>query len=1050
MCPGISDDLQQIEDTRKTAIIDRELGKLGIDIAALQETRLPSSGSLREKDYTFFWQGLGPDERRLHGVGFAVRNTLLSSVDPPSQGTERILSLRLTTSTGPTHILSVYAPTLCSPDETKDAFYDNLEARIREIPTNEDLFLLGDFNARVGTDHTSWPDCLGHFGIGKLNENGQRLLELCSLNNLCITNTFFPTKPHHRVSWRHPRSKHWHQLDFIITRRSKLNHVLRTRSFHSADCDTDHSLVCGKVRLRPRRIHRAKPKGNPRINSARTTKPKLREHFSMTIDKALENCPTDSATARWDFIRDTVHKAAKDTFGTGGKKSEDWFQAGIEEMEPVITAKRAALLEYKRNPSVNTLATYREARNNTKKAARKCANDYWLKLCRDIQASADSGNIRAMYDGMKKAFGPSAIKIAPLKTTSGDIITDRDKQMERWAEHYQELFSRRTIVTNVAIEGTPLLPKMDELDSPPTIEELRLAIESLSSGKAPGSDGIPPEVVKLAKESSLLRHLHDLLLQCWEEGTIPKDMRDAKIITLYKNKGERSDCNNYRGISLLSIVGKAFARVVLNRLQKLAERIYPESQCGFRAKRSTIDMVFSIRQLQEKCREQRRPLYLAFIDLTKAFDLVSRTGLFALLERIGCPPKLLKLIMSFHEDMSGTVHFDGSSSEPFPIGNGVKQGDVLAPTLFGIFFALLLLLAFRGCVDGIFLHTRSDGNLFNLARLKAKTKVQEVLIREMLFADDAALVAHSEEALQRLITRFADACREFGLTISLKKTEIMGQDVSTTPKITIGDHTLEVVESFTYLGSTISNNLSLDTELNTRIGKASTTMARLTKRVWDNTMLTINTKMKVYQACVLSTLLYGSEAWTLYSRQEKRLNAFHMRCLRRLLGITWQDRITNSSVLSQAGVPSMFAILTQKRLRWLGHVCRMEDRRIPKDILYGELATGSRPTGRPSLRFKDICKHDLKTCGLNPASLEQVTSDRTRWRNEIKGGIKLAEEKRERLWEEKRTRRKQQQQQQQHQTDPAALIVPTTDFICSKCQRVCRSRIGLHSHSRRC
>ena len=78
-------------------------------------------------------------------------------------------------------------------------------------------------------------------------------------------------------------------------------------------------------------------------------------------------------------------------------------------------------------------------------------------------------------------------------------------------------------------------------------------------------------------------------------------------------------------------------------------------------------MVFSVRQLQEKCREQRQPLYLAFIDLTKAFDLVSRDGLFALLQKIGCPPKLLSLIVSFREDMQGTVQFDGSNSDPFSI-----------------------------------------------------------------------------------------------------------------------------------------------------------------------------------------------------------------------------------------------------------------------------------------------------------------------------------------------------------------------------------------------
>ena len=91
----------------KTAIIDRELSKLKVDIAALQETRLPASGSLKEKDYTFFWQGLEPEERRLYGVGFAVRNTLLSSMEPPSQGTARILSLRLSTPSRPANIFSV-------------------------------------------------------------------------------------------------------------------------------------------------------------------------------------------------------------------------------------------------------------------------------------------------------------------------------------------------------------------------------------------------------------------------------------------------------------------------------------------------------------------------------------------------------------------------------------------------------------------------------------------------------------------------------------------------------------------------------------------------------------------------------------------------------------------------------------------------------------------------------------------------------------------------------------------------------------------------------
>ena len=170
---------------------------------------------------------------------------------------------------------------------------------------------------------------------------------------------------------------------------------------------------------------------------------------------------------------------------------------------------------------------------------------------------------------------------------------------------------------------------MEELDTPPTMEELRKAIDFLACGKGPWERRHParsPEEWETRSASTPA-----LLCVCWEQGHIPQYMRDASILTLYK-KGDRSDCNNYQGISLLSIIGKVFARVALAHLQTLVSLVYPESQCGFRAGRSTVDMIFSPCQLQEKCQEQPMPLYIAFIDLRKAFDLVSRSGLFRLLQ----------------------------------------------------------------------------------------------------------------------------------------------------------------------------------------------------------------------------------------------------------------------------------------------------------------------------------------------------------------------------------------------------------------------------------
>ena len=184
-------------------------------------------------------------------------------------------------------------------------------------------------------------------------------------------------------------------------------------------------------------------------------------------------------------------------------------------------------------------------------------------------------------------------------------------------------------------------------------------MEQLKSRNAAGVDGIPPEIWKHGGRA-LRDKLHDLLLCCWEKGKLPQDLRDSVIITLYKNKGVKSNCSNYRGITLLSIAGKVLARVLLNRLvPTIAEEILPESQCGFRENRGTMDMVFVLRQLQEKCREQNKGLYATFVDLTKAFDMVSRSGLWLILERLGCPPKFLQKVIQLHENQRGQIRLNG-------------------------------------------------------------------------------------------------------------------------------------------------------------------------------------------------------------------------------------------------------------------------------------------------------------------------------------------------------------------------------------------------------
>ena len=199
------------------------------------------------------------------------------------------------------------------------------------------------------------------------------------------------------------------------------------------------------------------------------------------------------------------------------------------------------------------------------------------------------------------------------------------------------------------------------------------------------------------------------LFQCmWRKKTKPQDFKDASIIHLYKRKGNPQVCDNHRGI---------LAKILLNRLNAHPDQpgLIPESQCGFRKDRGTIGIIFTARQLQEKCQGQN--VGMTFVDLTKAFNTVSRDGLWKIMEKFGCPPRYIVMVRQFHDGMQARVQNDGENSEPFPVTIGVKQGCVMAPTLFSMMFSAMLTDAFQDV--GFPIRYLFDGKLLSLRRLQA-------------------------------------------------------------------------------------------------------------------------------------------------------------------------------------------------------------------------------------------------------------------------------------------------------------------------------------------
>ena len=310
---------------RCTALIACELARYNIDIAALSETRLPDEGSLVEMGtgYTFFWSGLPTVARRIHGVGFAVRTALLQSTqESPIAIDERLMTLRLPLANSRfATFVSVYSPTLDSSDDVKDRFYETLYSTLRRILQDDRIILLGDFNARVGRNHDIWHGVIGHHGVGNMNSSSLRLLSLCSELGLAITNTFFQLRDMHKTSWMHPRSKHWHLIDYVIVRCRDLNEVQNTRAMRGAECSTDHRLIRSilRVTVRPS-ARRQKPRRKLNVHAALNQN--IREELRNAIDQSLPHISTTTTlncitnlTMEWQALSSALLIASQSTLG---------------------------------------------------------------------------------------------------------------------------------------------------------------------------------------------------------------------------------------------------------------------------------------------------------------------------------------------------------------------------------------------------------------------------------------------------------------------------------------------------------------------------------------------------------------------------------------------------------------------------------------------------------------------------------------------------------------------------------------------------------------
>ena len=340
------------------------------------------------------------------------------------------------------------------------------------------------------------------------------------------------------------------------------------------------------------------------------------------------------------------------------------------------------------------------------------------------------------------------------------------------------------------------------------------------------------------------------------------------MVTLFKGKGSESDPGNYRGIFLLEVAGKIFSRVLTERLASLAENFVQDTQCGFRANRSTLHMVFSLKRVQETARRGAQPAAAVFVDFKKAFDSPPRQAMWDALDIVGCPPRLKAVVCELHRDPQAVVR---GSSNKFGVLRGVRQGSVEGPVLYGVLQACCVALVEAKGLPGIEFRQLPalewDGD-----RQDPETRLK---VDHMEFADDMVSTGESCEDLTRSLKALDDVCGPLGLEISTEKTEWMplSRAEEFTGEVTLNGTNIKKVSHFCYLGVEFQSSGGDSREVAKRLSSAKANLRTL-RFVLSNVLVKRRTKARLIRMIVLPALLYGAECWALTAADERKIEAF--------------------------------------------------------------------------------------------------------------------------------------------------------------------------------
>ena len=950
----------------KISTLQHYMQEYNIHILCMQEVRKPLSDYfITEQGFLLISSGGDGTQPEFAGVGFLIHPSVRKSVCNFCQYSNRLACLKLRITGGKIAIFSCYAPHQGRAYDERLSYFQNLTQLWHSVSVNGPKLCFGDFNSRLYCRFAAESRIIGNYFFQNTSRtmradlNRFLMVEFCSSASLCIANTFFEKTLDKTVTYRELATqpmdeittKTFAELDFLLVEEHWMHLVADIEARRDLALDSHHFIVICSFNAALEKRKKRNSDG-PQLNMEYLRDFDNARYFSQKV--------IDLLCEHQDPERDDLHqKSIKFSTAIHAISKELIPKKQTVARKSWISSASLKLIDHRN--WARRQGNYDEEKALQKLIKKSIRNDKSQWLDETVQ--------QGTWNDAKLLRKPRKIQQGRLRNLEGDLVSS-ESRAETLAEYLEKVqWAKRP---NIAVDSPPPLWELLQADcSPIRTKEVEYAVKKLKNGKACGADGIFAEHLKaLASMVYGLQQITDLCNLCWEGEQVPESWMLSRVSLIFK-KGDPALCENYRPITLLAVGYKLLASILLRRLKDAGaeDRIW-QTQYGFRSKCGTTDALFITRRVVEDIwsRANGHGIFLA-LDWAKAFDSIAPERLADALRRFGIPSKFIKMILYVYSNRQFFVKDMGEVSASHTQHFGISQGCPLSPFLFVILMTILMMDA------------QSE-----LQEVSKETVSSSLLVQDLLYADDTLLIDDRPEILQAYMEIIVRLGAGYGLAINWKKVECMTIRCHAAFVDSVGN-SIRHQTSLGYLGSTIDEKGSIQSELNSRLGMGATDFKQLSK-LWNHTNISRKRKYRIYEACVLSKLLYGLQTMWLTKAQRQKLDGFHARCLRRICAIkhAYYSRVSNAAVFQIIGSCPLSAILLERQLKYFGKLYRMPSADIRRRTVFqtdsAELIGSKfkRGRGRPRLKWAtELLKHATQIADSSSNSLVELLQNEMLW-----------------------------------------------------------------------